>query len=343
MFDFCGQNLKSRIFLAPLAGFTDAGFRALCAENGAGLTYTEMVSAKGMCYGNPGTEALLYRDASDCDCAVQLFGSEPEFMFRAAGDARLSPFGIVDINMGCPVKKVFSNGDGSALMLRPELICDVVRAAAEGSGKPVTVKLRAGVRADTPLAAECALAAVRGGARAVTVHPRFREQMYGGRADHSLTAEVARAVDVPMVASGDITDGESFWRIRRESRADAFMIGRGALGRPWIFRVLDRLDRLSDGDVFADGGTGATREDALRYAEELSAEARDDFDAYAAVQRHVDILLRVLPERSVANSMKLHLCHYAKNTRGAKAVRLAIASVHDVSDVLAVAREHLSR
>lgn len=341
MFDFCGIKAQSRIFLAPLAGFTDAGFRALCAEHGAGFTYTEMVSAKGLCYGNAGTEALLYRDGADTRTAVQIFGSEPEFIRRAAGDDRLSRFDIVDINMGCPVKKVFSNGDGSALMLRPDLVREVVRAAAEGSKKPVTVKIRSGIKEGDVLAVECARAAEDGGASAVAVHPRFREQMYSGSADHSVTAAVAAAVGVPVVASGDITDPASFWRVRRESGASVFMIGRGALGRPWLFGVLAKSDALNDEEVFEDGGRGALRQDAADYAAELAQKARASFDVYGAVQRHVDVLLRILPERSVANSMKLHLCHYAKNTPNAKAVRLAIASVRDVDDVMKLARAYL--
>lgn len=234
MYRFCGLNTDSRIFLAPLAGFSDAGFRALCAENGAGVTYTEMVSAKGMCYMSPGTEALLYRDGNDPDCIAQIFGSEPEFMRRAAADERLASFPAIDINMGCPVRKVFSNGDGSALMLKPELIRDVVAAVVEGSGRPVTVKIRAGIKQGQTLAVECALAAQEGGASAVCVHPRYREQMYGGVADHEVTAAVKAAVSVPVIASGDITDAKSYLQVKAQSHADFFMIGRGALGKPWI-------------------------------------------------------------------------------------------------------------
>ena len=211
--DFCGIKTTSRFFLAPLAGYTDAGFRALAVENGAALTYTEMVSAKGMCYGSPGTEALLYVTPAEKTVAVQLFGSDPEFMRRAASDRRLARFDIVDINMGCPVKKIFSSGDGSALMKDSALIEDVVRATVEGAKKPVTVKMRAGITVGETVAVKCAEAAVRGGAAAIAVHPRFREQMYGGSADHTVTAAVKEAVGVPVIASGDITDAESFLRI----------------------------------------------------------------------------------------------------------------------------------
>lgn len=339
MFDFCGVKLRSRIFLAPLAGFSDAGFRAVAESFGAGLTYTEMVSAKGLCYLNPGTAALIYRE-SDAPCAVQLFGSDPEFMKRAAADGRLKDFPIIDINMGCPVKKVFSNGDGSALMARPELIEQVVRATAEGSGRPVTVKLRAGIEEGHPCVRECALAAVRGGAHAVTVHPRYREQMYGGRADHAVTASVKEALAVPVVANGDITDAESYFEVRRITHADAFMLGRGALGRPWLFDVLGMLDALSDDEIYTEDG--AVREDASAYADELMRNAASHFDTADAVKRHVNILLKILPERTVANVMKLHLCHYAKNTPHAKAVRLAAARISGVEDVFAVVNEFLS-
>ena len=337
---FCGLNITSRIFLAPMAGFSDAGFRAVCAAHGAGLTYTEMVSAKGMCYGNRGTAPLLYTEPECSPRAVQIFGSDPEFMFKAASDERLNDFDIVDINMGCPVKKVFAGGDGSALMAHPDLIGEIVRATVEGARRPVTVKLRAGITQGVPLVTECALAACRAGASAVTVHPRFRDQMYAGKADHSVTAEVKEAISVPVVASGDITDAESYFEVRRISRADAYMIGRGALGRPWLFEVLGKLDALSDDEIYtADGGV---REDARAYAASLTADAKAAFDASDAVKRHVDILLKILPERTVANVMKLHLCHYAKNTPHAKAVRLAASRIGGVSDVFAVTDEFLS-
>lgn len=301
-------ELKSDIVFAPIAGFSDAGARALCSRYGAGLVYTEMVSAKGLCYGNKATEDLLYTTPTDAPVAVQIFGHEPEFMYRAARDERLNKFDVIDINMGCPVKKIVGNGDGSALMENSALITEVVQAVKEGSGKPVTVKLRAGVREGEVTAVECALAAERGGADAVAIHPRFREQFYSGKANHEITAEVKRAVKIPVIANGDIVDRESLDEVRKISGADGFMVARGALGRPWIFAELN--------------GTPY------------------EFDVRSAIDEHIAILRNRLPDRVVANVMKIHLCHYAKNLGNAKAVRIAISSVKNADDLFALVDEY---
>ena len=330
MTGYCGLELGSPFFLAPLAGFTDAGFRALALASGAALVFTEMVSAKGMMYGSPGTDALLYtEDGTAPLTAVQLFGSDPEAMFKAASDPRLAPFPFIDINMGCPVKKVFSSGDGSAVMRSPSLVEELVRAAKEGSGKPVTVKIRAGITPGTPLAAGCARAAERAGAFAVTVHPRYREQMYGGEADHSLTAAVKDAVGIPVTASGDITDADSYLAVREQSRADAFMIGRGALGRPWIFAALKETESLR-----------AAGERDARVFREVFAKHSNGFDALDAVKRHLSVLEKILPPRAAANCMKLHVCRYAAGLPCAKKVRTEVVSALTPGDILAVAEKY---
>lgn len=303
-----GVQLKSDLLFAPIAGFSDAGFRHLCAGYGAGLTCTELVSAKGLVYGGRGSEELLFTTPETAPRAVQLFGCDPEFVYKAAADERLKQFDIIDINMGCPVKKVFNNGEGSALMQDPSLVTELVQAAREGSGKPVTVKMRAGIRLGHPLAEECAVAAERGGAAAVTVHPRYREQFYGGEADHSITRAVKRAVSIPVIANGDIADEQSLQRVREESGADAFMIGRGALGKPYIFAQLS-------GKKF-------------------------EFDAHRAICEHVEILRRYNPDRVVANLMKLHLCYYAKGKDFAKAVRVAAGQAKCLDDIFGIADEY---
>jgi nifR3 family TIM-barrel protein len=303
-----GIELKSNLVFAPIAGFSDAGARHLSARYGAGLLYTEMVSAKGLVYGGKGTDDLLHTTDTGVPTAVQIFGSEPEFIYKACRDDRLKKFDVIDINMGCPVRKIVSNGEGSALMENPSLITEIVSAAVEGSHKPVTVKIRAGV--DTKvLAVDCAIAAEKGGASAVAVHPRFRTQMYSGFADHTITKMVKDAVSVPVIANGDIVDKESLERVRETSGADGFMIARGALGKPYIFSQLQGLEYT--------------------------------YDNKSAVLEHISILRQTLPDRVVANMMKLQLCHYAKNTGNTKAVRMALASVIDLDGILNLVEEYL--
>lgn len=303
-------QLESNIVFAPIAGFSEVGFRHMCAKYGAGLTYTELVSAKGLCYGNKGTQELLAREDFSSPCAVQLFGSDPEFMYKAAKDERLASFEIVDINMGCPVKKVFNNGDGSALMKNPDLITEIVQAVKEGAKRPVTVKMRAGVETGKPVAVECALAAQKGGASAVCVHPRYREQFYSGEANHSITRAVKEALDIPVIANGDITDLPSLARVRDLTGADGFMIGRGALGRPWIFSQLNGVD-----------GTHDTKTD---------------------IYEHIAVLRKYMCDFTVANVMKLQLCYYAKGGRDAKAVRVEIGKAKSIDDIFAIVEKYFS-
>lgn len=303
-------QLESNIVFAPIAGFSEVGFRHMCAKYGAGLTYTELVSAKGLCYGNKGTQELLAREDFSSPCAVQLFGSDPEFMYKAAKDERLAKFEIVDINMGCPVKKVFNNGDGSALMKNPDLITEIVQAVKEGAKRPVTVKMRAGVDSGKPVAVECALAAQKGGASAVCVHPRYREQFYSGEADHSITKAVKEALDIPVIANGDITDLRSLAGVRNLTGADGFMIGRGALGRPWIFSELN-------------GGNGA-------------------HDVKADIYEHIAVLRKYMCDFTVANVMKLQLCYYAKGGRDAKAVRVEIGKAKSIDDIFDIVEKYFA-
>ena len=303
-------QLESNIVFAPIAGFSEVGFRHMCAKYGAGLTYTELVSAKGLCYGNKGTQELLAREDFSSPCAVQLFGSDPEFMYKAAKDERLAKFEIVDINMGCPVKKVFNNGDGSAIMKNPDLITEIVQAVKEGAKRPVTVKMRAGVESGKPVAVECALAAQKGGASAVCVHPRYREQFYSGEADHSITKAVKEALDIPVIANGDITDLRSLAGVRDLTGADGFMIGRGALGRPWIFSELN-------------GGNGA-------------------HDVKADIYEHIAVLRKYMCDFTVANVMKLQLCYYAKGGRDAKAVRVEIGKAKSIDDIFDIVEKYFA-
>ena len=227
-------ELKSDAVFAPIAGFSEVGLRALCAELGAGLTYTEMVSAKGLMYGNEHTEDLLHTTEYEKVKAVQLFGSNPEILARAAESRELGKFDIVDINMGCPVKKIVSNNEGSALLKNPSLASDIVRAVRR-SGKPVTVKFRIGFEKNSRTGVDFARYMQDAGAAAVTVHGRTREQFYEGNADWDYIAEVVRAVDIPVIANGDVFSKEDYIKIKAHTGAAGVMIARGALGHPQIF------------------------------------------------------------------------------------------------------------
>lgn len=306
--DIGNVQLKSNILFAPIAGFSEVGFRHLCAKYGAGLTYTELVSAKGLVFQNKGTEELIATTPVESPCAVQLFGSDPEFMYKASMDERLEKFDIIDINMGCPVRKVFGNGDGSALMKNPALITEIVQAVKEGSKRPVTVKMRAGIETGKPLAVECALAAQKGGADAVTVHPRYREQYYSGECDHTITRDVKNALDIPVIANGDIVDKKSLENVAQITGADGFMIGRGALGKPYIFKQLA--------------------------GEDVSVEVKP------LIYEHIEVLRKYMTDYTVANVMKLQLCYYARGSQNAKTVRVEVGKAKCLEDIFAIVERY---
>lgn len=295
-------KLDNNLIFAPIAGFSDVGYRSICAKLGAGLTVTELVSAKAIVYHNKGTDELLATtDAEKVKC-VQIFGNDPKFIYRAAQDERLKKFDIIDINMGCPVKKVFNNGEGSALMNNPTLIEEIVKAAIEGSSKPVTVKMRAGIETGKPLALECSIAAEKAGASAITIHARYRDQMYSGEADHSITKLVKESVGIPVIANGDMIDAKSLNMVKTQTNADGFMIARGALGRPWIFSELLKKDI--------------------------------EYNRKEIIYNHIDTLRKYYNDLTVANSMKLHLCYYARGERFAKQVRVAVGEAKSLDDII---------
>lgn len=234
--------------LAPMAGYTDAGLRRVCRLWGAEYMYTEMVSAKAVVYGDRKTAALARIYGDEGPVAVQMFGNEEDILARAAeilsagvpGYAR--PVAI-DINMGCPVPKVYGNGDGSALMRDPELIRRIVRAVTASTDLPVTVKLRAGIDRAHVNAVECALATEDGGAAAVAVHGRTRAEMYAGRADRTVIRDVKAALQIPVIANGDITSAAEAENMLRMTGADGLMIARGAIGNPFVFsEILAAID-----------------------------------------------------------------------------------------------------
>lgn len=235
-------ELKHGLMLAPMAGYTDHAMRVVCREWGCEYSVSEMISATAVVHGDKKTFALTKIGEGEGAVALQIFGSDPSVMAEAAaalstprvGDAPVA----IDINMGCPVHKIFSNGEGSALMRSPRLIHDIVRATSAAIPLPVTVKLRLGVDSNNVNVIECALAAQEGGAALITVHGRTRAEMYGGKADYAEIARVKKSLRIPLVANGDICTAGDAMRALDETGADAIAIGRGAVGNPFVFKEI---------------------------------------------------------------------------------------------------------
>ncbi|MDR1778434.1 MAG: tRNA dihydrouridine synthase DusB [Clostridiales Family XIII bacterium] len=228
--------LAGPFLLAPLAGISDGPFRRLCHEMGAAFVYSEMVSAKGLWYGDRKSFDLLRTCPEEGPIGFQLFGSEPEILAEEVRRLAEQPNVLWDVNMGCPVAKVVRNGEGSALMKTPELAARIVQAMVAASGKPVTVKMRMGWDAESINAVEMARSLEQAGAAALTVHGRTRDQFYSGTADWGIISQVKAAVKIPVFGSGDVFTAVDAVTMLRETSCDGVMIARGALGNPWIFR-----------------------------------------------------------------------------------------------------------
>ncbi len=265
------------LILAPMAGYSDRAFRVLCRRFGADAVVTEMISAKAICFGDRKTAALGRIGAEELPCALQLFGSDPDTLAHAAAvvsggmGGGLAPVAI-DINMGCPVRKIVSNGEGSALMRNPPLVRRIVEAVRRATPLPVTVKIRAGYDGDHINAPMVAQYAEEGGARAVTVHGRTRAQGYSGQADRSVIAAVCRAVSVPVIGNGDVVDGESAARML-DTGCAGLMIGRGAVGNPFVFTEIRAHLSGKEYDPPDLRARAATAEEQLRLAAEDKGEA----------------------------------------------------------------------
>ncbi len=290
----------SDLILAPLAGFSDSGMRSLCFRYGAGLCFTEMVSAKGLHYNNENTQELLHIGKDEPYTGVQLFGSDPDIIAEAIASERLKNFPVIDINGGCPVPKVVKNGEGSALIEKPELIREIfIKATKAAGGRPVTFKTRKGVT-DEALSLDAALAAQEGGASMVTVHGRTRKAMYSGYADLDYIAKIKSALSIPVCGNGDVTDRESYLRMK-QTGVDYVMIARGAIGRPYVFAAVK----------------GETPEYKVR---EL-------------IKEHIGYL-SFMPDRVVANNMKKQIAFYLKGIPGQKSIKEKVFSATSLEELL---------
>ena len=301
-----GFEIKNNVWLAPLAGYTNYPFREIALQSGAGFAFTEMVSAKGLCYGSENTKELLYTPENERGrVGAQIFGSDPAFMRRAAESEELSAFEIVDINMGCPVPKIYKNGEGSALLENPRLAERVVEETAK-SGKIVTVKCRIGISRERIVAQEFCKRMEGAGARAITVHGRTRADMYSGEPDYKAIAAVKNAVSVPVIANGGVFSAKDAEIMMEKTGADGVEIARAALYDPQIFC-------------------------------EFSGEKRKPL--FEMVKRQTEETEKLYGERFATVFMRKMCAFYLRGKRGAAAYKARLFECKTPTEVIALARE----
>ena len=276
-------ELKSNVIMAPMAGITDTAYRVLLEEQGAGLVSTEMVSAKGIFYKNKNNEIILKTAEDEHPIAVQLFGSDPMIMTSMA-EKISDDFDIIDVNMGCPVPKIVNNGEGSALMKKPELAFSILETMSRVLKKPVTVKFRKGFDDKHVNAVEFAKMAEQAGVSAITVHGRTRAQMYAGNADWDIIRKVKEAVSIPVFGNGDIFTPEDAKRMIDETGVDGVAIARGAKGNPWL--IGRTVHYLETGELLPEPDMEERKRMILRHAE-LMVKYKSEYIAIPEMRKHL--------------------------------------------------------
>ena len=306
-------NINNPLFLAPMAGITDLAFRMLCREQGCGVVYTEMVSAKGLFYGSERTEELMEINPNEHPIGIQIFGSDPLIMAQMVEKISNTDADLIDINMGCPAPKIVKNGEGSALMRNPQLVKKIVSEVSRASSKPITVKIRKGWDDKSVNAVDIALIAEEAGAAAITIHGRTREQFYAGVADWDIIREVKSRLSIPVIGNGDIFTPQAAFDMTKQTNCDGIMIARGAQGNPWLFR--DIISYMDKGEIPIQPEPNEKIETALR---------------------HLKIIVGQKGERLGVCEMRKHIAWYLKGLKDSSQIKRLINTLTTAAEVEAV-------